>query len=340
MINLNMLPLAKLQFPKKIVLVILAVVTLVFLALVVPQKNKNENKAGQVAFPAFESNLQPDQDFADLSDLQLESAAELIIQLPMISLKETIDFFSNLATDYNLVLNDQIESAAANKKIYWTSNLGYLEVYQPTGQFEFKLFLNQKKQSVPAIAEVDAANLAREWLKKYQFIPENTSFQTLFFKKEGYELKQVENKNEVEIFRFIFFPTIHQLPLFFPETDETPLIVEVTASGEIFRVFHQAFPYLMKDGYRQTTKAKLKSSLKIQQEISQKLPTITRLNSEINQPLKSHQIKKVFYKKIDLGYRLSTDETQLIPVFQLTGTAKTDIDESVTVTAYLPALAE
>jgi len=328
---------------KKIFLII-AVLIIILTALAtfikkdasLPKSTDNQNL---ISITPFIPGLNPQQSFSDLT--QNQEKAQIILLSPLSS-QDIMHLLNNIILEYNFSQPPTEQLINSKPFLYWRSTHSYLNVNQQTGQFELKLTNSDNFTTPPFIAEIDALHIAQNWLLKHQLISENTTHKASYYIVKGYEFEPTDEVSQAQIFQFSFSPIINDLPIFNPDSNSHPIIIEITNKGNVLRVNYQALPSLMKNGVNNAVNVKIKSLNQIKKEIDQKQPIITHVG---NHPYQSHsinptEINQVSYNKIILGYQLSTDQSQLIPIFQLNGTAKTNNDESISVTAYLPAIAE
>lgn len=339
--------------PKKLLIIFLLIFVLLTVVAVLINRPSPSPKTGSYPRPSYQpfftQTTQPEIDFKELSKQDLPANTAEVITIPNYTKEQIVVFFQPIIKAYQLsAVTDESE---AQEYLVWTNQTDSLQVNAATAQFSFK-HSQVPSNSTNYINEVDALNLAKNWLNQYKLIPEGTSYQTTYLKSTGYELEPISETGPGVYFEFNFFPKLAQFPIW-PTYEQSlsPVSIIVTNQGEIFYVsyqlpaiFYSQFIQSNQDLNRlQTSKQLLKTPPQINQAINSNQATITLSETAPGVPQSSiSSLQKVNYSQPILGYQFVTlnQLNQFLPVFQLQGTATLDSGETVNVIAYLPALAK
>lgn len=327
---------------KKIVIIaglfLVLVLILVFFGKRTPQL---QSTLPQPSFPAyFPVQPQPEISFGDLNKVKQKQLA--VYQLPKTDRQILIDFFNPIASD----LQVKITNESTNPDyLSWGNPEKQLSVKLTTGQFTLKISPQLPNRGL-SINEADALIIARNWLNKYKLIDPQTQADVSYLTSDGSELSPTTIKSEGVFFQFNFRPGLDTYPFFPNNLRDGPISVTVTNMGEIFYINYQLpvlfyAQWLINPKFLSSNNFPIKTTEQINQAITQNQAIIVFSQTENGQAQTSTaKITQVNYKTTVLGYQSQPHNNLIIPIFQLTGTGILEDGTVVTVTAYLPAMAE
>ena len=310
---------------------IFLVILFVIIALLIIPFNRSNKKTAETPSSA------PETTFDQLSLNQMVQKVD-VYQISSPTQDQLGNLFNPIAQEFNFPNAPQKIDINKIPSLFWNNSPNFLTVNLLSGSFTLDLH-PQISASLSNLAEIDAVNIAKNWLLKNKLITENAQFQALPIEDKIGDLYKGPLAQDWQIF---FYPTLDNLPIFTPNSIDAPISVIITSQGNLYSVYYRLPSILFTDSNSvKTVGHPILSSDQIQQAIKNKQPTITRITFTNGRFASSTtNLKAVNYNKIVLGYANEATNGQLPPLFQLTGSAQLDSGETVTVTAYLPALAE
>lgn len=320
--------------------IFLVVIFVVLALLIIPfgkTKKKTAETPSTIRLKALNPSSAPETTFDQLSLNRMVKKID-VYQISSPSQNQIDHLFNPIVQEFNFSKAPEKIDINQVPNLFWNNAPNFLTVNLQSGAFTLD-FHPRSMAAGSKLAEIDAANIAKNWLIKYQLIAENTQFQAAPIEDKIGDSYQDSSRPNWQIY---FYPTLNDLPIFTPNSVDAPISVIVTSQGNLYSVYYRLPPVLFtKAQIVKTANRSILSNDQVQQAIKDKKPTITRIAFPNGRFASSNtNLKIVNYNKIVLGYSNEITNSQLLPIFQLTGTAQLDSGEIVTVTAYLPALAE
>lgn len=330
---------------KKLLFIFLA--GFLLLLLIIPKPRKKSVSIPNQSFPLpsiqpFSISLPINSMAENLQYNKLKTA--VVYQTTTPAADELISFFSKLRQDFNLANDPTTTSINSVSHFVWIGQSGYLDVNSHTGQFNFKPATVGKTTTI--INRIQALDIAKNFLLKYRFLSSFDKYEIFYLKSSGYQLQSVAESANPDIFRFYFYPEINQLPTYSINYEPSPIMIDIDNSGDIFQINYQLPVLTMmqlsaSQHTLKTTTHSIKSETQIASEIKNNQPIITSVQISSGTYAASTAVfKNINYQQIALGYQFDSGLNQLTPVFRLQGTGTIEDGTNMTVTAYLPALAE
>lgn len=288
--------------------------------------------------PYFIDAPQPEIGFGDLAKPQEKTL--VVYELPAANQENLTNFFTPIINDLNLSL----DASAETDHFTWNNEDDYLMANKITGQFVLKIQPQILTKGID-VNETDALTIAKNWLTKYGLIDPETESQTSYL-AAGEELQPTPTKTPGVYYQFYFLPNLKDYPVFPANYEPGPVSVIVTNQGNVFYVNYQLPPFFYTQYLKQPKAVtgkdyKILTAVQVEAAIKNNQAVIVSSQLESGEwQTSTATVKQVNYQQSVLGYSTEPQGTLIVPVFQLRGAAKLDSGETVTVTAYLPALAE
>lgn len=325
---------------KKLVLAIILGLLIVILVMLPGAKKKTAepNPNEQIKIPALNQDINPQPSVAIKTLLQIKQVR--VFEPLKFSRDQIADFFDPIADELNFPNNPQTINIDQIPHLYWENSPNSFAVDLITGSFS--LDLKKDAASSSKVSETDALLFAKNWLINHRMISNETIYETSYFQDINYELSVTDNPDQADVYTFYFFPTINNLPIFITDSFDPPISVTVNKFGKITSISYRlpALFFANKPELKQSQKQIL-STKQIEEKINNKQAVIFSVTDTDGTFISSTEnLNNLTYQKIELGYSNDFSLGYFLPMFQLTGIATLDTGETVTVTAYLPALAD
>lgn len=320
--------------------VLLIVLFVIIVLLIIPFKKKSQpppENLSDIHLEALNPSLKPTATFDQIALKQPEKQI-VVYQIPAPSQDQLTNLFNPIAREFNFSNSPENININKTPSLFWNNAPNFLTVNLQSSSFTLD-YHPQSASSSAKLAEIDAINIAKNWLLKYQLIFEDAKSESSAIEDK---LGDSYPEGAAPNYQIYFYPTLNNLPIFTPNSIDAPISVIITPQGNIYSVYYR-LPAILFTNLQslKTSNHSILSSAQINQAIKDKNPIITRLTfSDGKFAPSTSNLKTVNYTQITLGYSNEITNNQILPIFQLTGTGTLDNGATVTVTAYLPALAD
>jgi len=341
------------NFLKRKPIVILLLITILIIALLVyspksliktPPFQTNQNlpfgSLPQPSINPFSNTPSPLSAVSQFKESFLPQSIS-VYKLPSYSSQETINFFTPIAKEIGFTQTPENKIIDNKPYLLWKSDNGHFLADQQTGYFNFKTNLSQNSNN-PPITKKDSLYIAQKWLERHRLVSSNTPSQIIPLVIYGQTLEPAPETNQPDAFKIDFSPTINKFPLFNTVNNESTIIITIDTQGKIISGFYNPPAILISSILQNkeliTADYPIKTYQQITEDIKNGLLTITSIKQSDGQYLLSTiPLSNISYNKTELGYSTNPQSNYLIPIFKLTGTAKTQANQQVIIEAYMPA---
>jgi len=319
--------------------VVILLISLLFFAL--PEKQPSGSLSQPDLKPYFSKLASPSVSFTQLNSMLPEKKLP-VFNVPDPDQNQLADFFQPMAQNLKLPQNPKSKTINSVPFLSWASTDGYLNVNLQTGQFSLKISHPSNKTAY--INEIDALNLARNWLEQFNLINQESAVTIGYLSHGGQELMPQVSPSLGAYFQFNFTPEFNDQPVFSTiEHSFSPITIMITNQGQIFYVNYQLPVLALESAGLNSQPVKLKKLSQINQEISANKPVITLAESQpgISQSTLG-QPDNITYQQFIPGYQFVRLQNQnlFLPILQLKGTATLDNKLQVDLTAFLSLMQE
>jgi len=340
------LKLKQLFTSKKRLIIILGLIFFIVIILSIfskpaPLPDQPSEAFPQPSFSPYSKTFKPQKSTLKTATPSLDKTVS-VYQLPSSS---NIDFQSHInpiASQLDFVNPPEQRTYDSIPHLLWAADSNYLNLNLNTGQFYLR-YTPPTPPTTPDLNESEALQIAQQFLTQHRLIADNTPHKTKYLQINDYEIDSVQNSIDADFYEFHFYPTLNTLPIYSTSNNDSPIIITITKKGQIFELDYQIpvtfyFTYLTNPDSLTTSTHTIKNQQQLNQAINQNLPVIIKSELEPDIPADpSVSPKTITYHQITLGYQASPNQNQLLPIFQLQGTAILDDGTTTQITAYLPA---